>query len=591
MKQIITLLLAFILLFPAYVIAADTNISLNYVWNSSCTTNDAQCWIPWLATSDGKPQVNLNLLNISAGALSVSGSGTLTNNLTVDTSTLYVDSTNDRVGIGTTTPSKALHVVGSANISSGLNVSNGLIVNSGRVGIGTTSPTALLDVYGTSGDLLNISNGTRNFVINNLGEVRIGTLDNETNLGNVNNPNATVIIASESTNNLPLQLTTYGGGTGTILFGAHARGTQDAPTAVTTDSYLIEMQGGGWNGVNFTNRRAGIAFGAAENWNETANGVYINFRTTPLNSINPATAMRIDPSGNVGIGITTPTSPLHVVKTMSEISNILVYLVPTFAPSAASNDYTLQLLPSTTLDNAGSSRGMFIRSTSISAGKTLGEATGIYIADPVGDGTVTTNYGIYTENMAKGGTDYAAWFGGGNVNMQQLSASQYVKTDGSKNLVSSASFTASHQYAIEENSNLETGDTVCLTKGKVSKCSYSYAENSVGIYMRGYYDFDSITNTRQNIAYVLSIGDSIDFENTKEDDSYISRQTGFGFKVTNEGGEISTGDLLTTSSTPGYLMKQNDNIIRSYTVAKAMQDITFDEEGKAEGIYGFLYGG
>ena len=155
----------------------------------------------------------------------------------------------------------------------------------------------------------------------------------------------------------------------------------------------------------------------------------------------------------------------------------------------------------------------------------------------------------------------------------------------------SASFTASHQYAIEENSNLETGDTVCLTKGKVSKCSYSYAENSVGIYMRGYYDFDSITNTRQNIAYVLSIGDSIDFENTKEDDSYISRQTGFGFKVTNEGGEISTGDLLTTSSTPGYLMKQNDNIIRSYTVAKAMQDITFDEEGKAEGIYGFLYGG
>jgi hypothetical protein len=44
------------------------------------------------------------------GPLTVAGSATITGNLTVDTSTLKVDSTNDRVGIGTATPSSALHV-------------------------------------------------------------------------------------------------------------------------------------------------------------------------------------------------------------------------------------------------------------------------------------------------------------------------------------------------------------------------------------------------------------------------------------------------------------------------------------------------
>jgi hypothetical protein len=76
-----------------------------------------------------------------------------------------------------------------------------------------------------------------------------------------------------------------------------------------------------------------------------------------------------------------------------------------------------------------------------------------------------------------------------------------------------------------------------------------------------------------------------------------SRQSNYGttaltgFKVCNEGGEISAGDLLCTSTTPGYLMKQPDDIMRSYTVGKAMEDVTFDGNGQATGIYGYLYCG
>ena len=45
--------------------------------------------------------------------ITLSGNVVVTDDLTVDTDTLVVDSTNDRVGIGTTTPSSALHIFGS----------------------------------------------------------------------------------------------------------------------------------------------------------------------------------------------------------------------------------------------------------------------------------------------------------------------------------------------------------------------------------------------------------------------------------------------------------------------------------------------
>ena len=41
-------------------------------------------------------------------------------------------------------------------------------------------------------------------------------------------------------------------------------------------------------------------------------------------------------------------------------------------------------------------------------------------------------------------------------------------------------------------------------------------------------------------------------------------------------------------STPIYEERQSQC---SYTVAKCMEDVTFDSEGKSEGVYGYLYCG
>jgi hypothetical protein len=82
----------------------ETDTDKLYIRNED---NDA--WIE-LFTFD---QVNDHLATIGA-TITLDGSGnmSLAGDLTVDTDTLYVDSTNNRVGIGTASPSSKLHVSG-----------------------------------------------------------------------------------------------------------------------------------------------------------------------------------------------------------------------------------------------------------------------------------------------------------------------------------------------------------------------------------------------------------------------------------------------------------------------------------------------
>jgi hypothetical protein len=45
--------------------------------------------------------------------------------------------------------------------------------------------------------------------------------------------------------------------------------------------------------------------------------------------------------------------------------------------------------------------------------------------------------------------------------------------------------------------------------------------------------------------------------------------------VCGENGNIEIGDYITTSSIPGKGMKQADDLMRNYTVAKARESVTF----------------
>jgi len=50
--------------------------------------------------------------------------------------------------------------------------------------------------------------------------------------------------------------------------------------------------------------------------------------------------------------------------------------------------------------------------------------------------------------------------------------------------------------------------------------------------------------------------------------------------VTNFNGDLENGDYITSCEIPGYGMKQDDDILHNYTVAKITQDCTFDIEAE-----------
>ncbi len=54
--------------------------------------------------------------------------------------------------------------------------------------------------------------------------------------------------------------------------------------------------------------------------------------------------------------------------------------------------------------------------------------------------------------------------------------------------------------------------------------------------------------------------------------------------VCGENGPISAGDLIVTSSLPGKGMRQSDNIVRNYTVAKARESVTFSSQDEVKQI-------
>ena len=116
---------------------------------------------------------------------------------------------------------------------------------------------------------------------------------------------------------------------------------------------------------------------------------------------------------------------------------------------------------------------------------------------------------------------------------------------------------------------------------------------------------DSLGNTisenereEKSIWAVAAIGDTRNY-------STLDALQLDGMKVCNQNGEVKKGDLVCSSDVLGYLMKQpmeyvilsfeDGNPIYeerqtqcSYTVGKCMEDVEFDEDGKAESIYGYL---
>jgi hypothetical protein len=205
-------------------------------------------------------------------ALHVYGSVDVDTTLAVDTDTLYVNATDDRVGVNTTTPGVSLDVRGDANVaalSAHSNVDIGtddffVDTNSGRVGIGTTLPIFELDVSGDAN-------------VNTLNVYTIQGLQ-------------TLAFSSDNTTTPPLQLTA-----GSLNDGIGALRID----SVEPDIYLNDTNGG-FATVTFANNDVSrAAFGR-----NSGDDFYITVRDPAVDSGNwKDTTLVVDSStGNITTG-------------------------------------------------------------------------------------------------------------------------------------------------------------------------------------------------------------------------------------------------------------------------------------------------
>jgi hypothetical protein len=191
----------------------------------------------------------------SGNNIVVPGTATITGDLTVDTSTLKVDSTNNRVGIGTASPNWLLTASGSSPefvmIDSGGNgtrlytkttntavfiganystsavpinftldggSSNAMTLNSTGLGVGVASPAQKVDVDGNI-QMTGVSGGTRYLLVNG-DNTYTGSLTIQSGRGSGNFGAATVLYGhSHATYPGGVWVGRSNGSTGPIMFG------------------------------------------------------------------------------------------------------------------------------------------------------------------------------------------------------------------------------------------------------------------------------------------------------------------------------------------------------------------------------------
>jgi hypothetical protein len=223
----------------------------------------------------------------SGNNIVVPGNATITGDLTVDTSTLKVDSANNRVGVATTTPGCRVDIVSENNTS----LAPVLRVNSNNVAVNTSLAYDGL----VASNILNLQSGTSQGIIFNTNagteRYRIAS-DGVATWSNVGGVAGTAM----TLNSTGLGV---GGSPSYKLHVAGANPTAAINSTTATSSSISTLLYRNLDGNSNAYSVASIA-------GETAgNGGYGNLIFSTGFNGSLVERMRIDLSGNVGVGVTT----------------------------------------------------------------------------------------------------------------------------------------------------------------------------------------------------------------------------------------------------------------------------------------------
>ena len=289
--------------------------------NSIFTSNGAGSPPSWNTTL---AVTTVTASGLTQGSVVFAGTGGI---LSQDNANFFWDDTNNRLGIGTATPTVRLDVNGAAADTRIQLFAGGTADTS--VQLGRTAIDGSFSVAGIATSFSNISavgdtvargvagnliftvlNGTGNFKwtsgtagadtekmrLTNAGLLGIGTVTPATQLD--------IRIASTTDSPHYFRFGTSGGGFWT---GVGARGTVASPTQTQANDLLGGFSGKGYDNAGtpaLTGNLGVITVKAAENLTATARGSYITLETTPIGSTTRAERWRINDTGTL-IGIAT----------------------------------------------------------------------------------------------------------------------------------------------------------------------------------------------------------------------------------------------------------------------------------------------
>jgi hypothetical protein len=159
---------------------------------------------------------------------------------------------------------------------------------------------------------------------------------------NTTTPIAALHLAAVTTAGPAMYLDSFATGVlGTLpMLYRSARGTPAAPAPVQANDILGGLAVRGYGATAWSTGRGQVMYKAAENWTDAAQGTYLQITTTPIGAATWAERMRVDPSGNVGIGTSAPTSKLSVAGTVESTTGGFLFPDGTTQTTAARSQGT-----------------------------------------------------------------------------------------------------------------------------------------------------------------------------------------------------------------------------------------------------------
>src|SRR6056300_1622481 len=267
---------------------------------------------------------NLYVDEFGSNILVVTGNTSVSGDLTVDTDTLFVDSSENKVGIKTVTPSAELHVVGNAYVSSNLTVDTDTLhvdVVNDSIGVGTVNPSANLHVVGNVYVSSNLTVDTDTLHVDAENDsVGVGTVNPSANLHVVGN----VYVSSNltvDTETLHVDVVNDSIGVGTVNPSAnlHVVGNVYVSSNLTVDTNTLH--------VDAENDSVGVGTVNPNSNLHVVGNAYVTSNTTTDGTLtlnHPTTALITDLTANVEVKLNQLANVVIDTATLAN-EDMLVY--------------------------------------------------------------------------------------------------------------------------------------------------------------------------------------------------------------------------------------------------------------------------